>query len=314
MKVKKWLSITTLGCSLVSAILAVLIGKSLNCIWYDFSMAVFGSALLGFIMSIIEYNVARRTAMELFWQEAGKALGELRKIKYFNTDTPLDKIIDCFSEEQHNAFVDRWGDTGDTVFAKAEHTKKDDLISWFEENIPMSFSSDDDIDVILNAHYKSSMASYRQDIQKVIDSCLAAADIDLGALDNAYGDMDFFVNRNIRNNLAYSQIYNKIREYRNLALAEKYHFQLLNEGKGNFAVCAKKALDICDRVFKVKESSADIYNSKIVYQTAFDDIDDALEDFRCRIYYKKQSLPVEHIPVYRAQMISFEDVEGSHNN
>lgn len=311
MKAKKWLSIITLGCSFISAILAILIGKSSNCIWYDFSMAIFGSALLGFIMSITEYNVTRRTAMEAFWQESGKALRKLRKIKYFNTDTPLEKILDCFSEEQHNEFVKKLGSAADSLSMKAEHTKKDDLISWFEENVPISFSEDDDIDAILNSYYESSMARYRQDIQKVIDSCLAAANIDLGALGNAYGNLDFFVNRSIRNNLAYSEIYDKIREYRNLALAEKYHFQLLNEGKGNLTVCAEKALDICDKIFEVKESSTDTYNSKIVYQTAFDDIDDALEEFRCKIYHKEQEELVKHIPVCGVQKNIFGDAEDS---
>ncbi|MCI9450063.1 MAG: hypothetical protein HFE30_07425 [Clostridiales bacterium] len=311
MKAKKWLSIITLGCSFISAILAILIGKSSNCIWYDFSMAVFGSALLGFIMSITEYSVTRRTAMEIFWQEAEKALKKLRKIKYFNTDIPLEKILDCFAEEQHNKFVKELGSAADSLSVKAEYTKKDDLISWFEKNVPMSFSEDDDIDAILNSYYESSMASYRRNVQKVIDSCLAAADIDLGSLDNAYGNLDFFVNGNIRNSLVYTQIYSKIREYRNLALAEKYHFQLLNEGKGNFAVCAEKALHICDKIFEVKESSNDIYNSKIVYQTAFDDIDDALEEFRCKIYHKGQEEPVKHIPVCGVQKNIFGDAEDS---
>lgn len=297
MKVQKWLSIITLVCTSISAVLAILINRSMNSIWYDFSMAVFGSALLGFIMSVTEYNFSRRAAMEFFWQEAGKALIKLREIRYFNADAPLDIILDCLSEEQGNTFFKKLGNDTELVSTKEEHTKKEDLISWLEENIPMSFSPDDDINTILDSYYESSMASYKQEIQKLIDSCLAMADIDLGILDNAYGNLDFFINCNIRNSLAYSQIYNKIREYRNLALEEKYHFQLLKDGKGNFAVCTKKALGICDKVFEVKETYTDSYNIKTVYQTAFDDIDDALEEFRCKIYHKKQREPVKHFPV-----------------
>lgn len=313
MKAKKWLSIITFGCSIISAIIAVLISKSSNRIFYDFSMAVFGSALLGFIMSIIEYNVERRTAMEVFWKESRIALAKLRKIKYFNTDAPLDKILDCFTEEQGNEFVKTMGSAAGILSLKAEHTKRDDLISWFEENIPMSFSPDDDIDEELNTYYKSSMESYRFDVQKVIDSCIAAADIDLSELDNAYGNLDFFINCKIRNKLAYSKIYDKIKEYRELALVEKYHFQLLNEGKGNFAVCARKAMDICRKVFEEKESSTDTYNSKVVYQTAFDDIDDALKVFWCKIYYKKQETALNHIPVCGLQMNFFDDEKDSHS-
>lgn len=313
MKAKKWLSIITFGCSIISAIIAVLIGKSSNSIFYDFSMAVFGSALLGFIMSIIEYNVERRRAMEVFWIESRKALVKLRKIKYFNTDAPLDKILDCFAEEQGNEFVETMGSAAGILSLKAENTKRDDLISWFEENIPMSFSSDDDIDEALNTYYKSSMESYRLDVKKVIDSCIAVANIDLDELVNAYGNLDFFFNRKIRNKLAYSKIYDKIKEYRNLVLAEKHHFQLLNEGKGNFAICAKKAMDICGKVFEEKEISTDTFNSKVVYQTVFDDIDDALEVFRCKIYYKKQETVLEHNPIcesYKNILDDEKDFEG----
>lgn len=310
MKTKKWLSIITLGCFFISAVLSISIGKSSNHILYDFSMAAFGSALLGFIMSITEYSFARRNAMETFWQEAGKALSKLRKIKYFNTDAPREKILDCFSEEERNESVKEFGSEAVPLSVEAEHTKKDDLISWFKENVPRSFSEDVDIDVRLNSYYESLMSRYRQDVQKVIDSCLIVADIDLGALSNAYGNLDFFANRSIRNNLAYSEIYDKIREYRNLALEEKYHFQLLNEGKGNFTVCAEKVLEIRDKIFEVKESSDDTYNLRNVYQTAFDKIEDALEEFRCKIYCKKPEAPVNHIPVCVLQKNTFSNEEG----
>lgn len=70
MKAKKYLTICTLMVSVVSIISAVLIGKSSNCIGYDIAMALLGSAVLGFIMSITEYYVEKRRAMEAFWLSA----------------------------------------------------------------------------------------------------------------------------------------------------------------------------------------------------------------------------------------------------
>ena len=70
MKAKKWLIIITLIVSIVSFIIAFVIGKKSTCIYYDVSMALFGSAALGFIMSITEYYVERRKAMEEFWIQA----------------------------------------------------------------------------------------------------------------------------------------------------------------------------------------------------------------------------------------------------
>ena len=138
MKAKKWLTIIT-GCiSLLSLIAALIIGKTSNCILYDISMAIFGSALLGAIMSLTEYFVERRKAMEQFWDEARKVLKELRKIRYINVDAPHDLICACFSEEESN----KWHEKLDHIQAESA---RNNLISWFEENTVMSFTEEDDI-------------------------------------------------------------------------------------------------------------------------------------------------------------------------
>lgn len=65
MKAKKWVTLITAGISVISLICAIVA----NCacvnlpLMYDISMAIFGSALLGFIMSLIEYFAERRKAM-----------------------------------------------------------------------------------------------------------------------------------------------------------------------------------------------------------------------------------------------------------
>ena len=79
MKAKKWLTIMSLIVSLLALVAAFVIGKDSNCIYYDVSMALLGSAVLGFIMSITEYYVERRKAMEEFWIQATNILKELRR-------------------------------------------------------------------------------------------------------------------------------------------------------------------------------------------------------------------------------------------
>ena len=59
MKAKKWLTIITLCVSIFSLSVACIIGKDSNCISYDVSMALLGSAVLGFIMSLTEYYVEK---------------------------------------------------------------------------------------------------------------------------------------------------------------------------------------------------------------------------------------------------------------
>ena len=65
-------------------------------------MALLGSAVLGFIMSLTEYYVEKRKAMEEFWLQSNKTLKELRKIKYLELDAPVELIKDALLEEQAN--------------------------------------------------------------------------------------------------------------------------------------------------------------------------------------------------------------------
>ena len=74
MTAKKWVTIVTFICSLVAIIL--MSGFKYCCaegnIGYDITLAIFGSALLGFIMSLIEY-------FELAYHIFKRALLRLRR-------------------------------------------------------------------------------------------------------------------------------------------------------------------------------------------------------------------------------------------
>ena len=102
MKAKKWLTIITLVITALSLVLAFIIGKNSNCITYDISMAIFGGAALGCIMSLTEYYVERRKAMEEFWLQATKVLNELKKIKYLDVDAPINLIVDDIDASLEN--------------------------------------------------------------------------------------------------------------------------------------------------------------------------------------------------------------------
>lgn len=234
MRAKKWLSFITLGSSLVALLTTVAVGNISGGMVYDIALAVFGSALLGFIMSLIEYMVERRHAMETFWDEARKAVSLLRSIKYIDLDAPAEMILACFQEERANAY-------SEMLDSPEAHSAKDALIGWFEENQPMNWTEEDDISAELDRIYTSRMHSYRDSFMRCIESCVSIADIDLGPLGNAYGSLDFmFANACVRKP-AFERIYNKILEYRNLVKEEEYHFRQLINGQGNFPVCAKKA-------------------------------------------------------------------------
>lgn len=103
MKVKKLLTIITLVITVLSLVITFVIGKNSNCIIYDISMAIFSGAALSFIVSLTEYYVEKRKAMEEFWLQAIKILNKLKKIKYLDVDAPINLIVDAIQEEDSNA-------------------------------------------------------------------------------------------------------------------------------------------------------------------------------------------------------------------
>lgn len=124
-----------------------------------------------------------------------------------------------------------------------------------------------------------------------MDSYRLASSVELGAFDNAYGNLDFLVgNKRIRQK-AYDAIYNKLVDIVLQFRTEAYHFNLLKEGKGNLPACASKVVALNQKYFSSREEKTSGYTNTLVFQSVFDDIDASLEKFRCKIYGTEYTEP-----------------------
>lgn len=135
-----------------------------------------------------------------------------------------------------------------------------------------------------------------------------AASIDLGLIDNAYGNLDFIISNHSIREYAYNDIFDKMRKFVYQFREEAYYFNLLNDGKGNFAVCASKVVDLNKLFFATKDVEAHDYVNTLVYQTAFDEIESELEKFRCKIY-KAKYVPIKASPISGKMRYFGEDSE-----
>lgn len=282
MKAKKWLTIITLIITALSLVLAFIIGKNSNCITYDISMAIFGGAALGFIMSLTEYYVERRKAMEEFWLQATKVLNELKKIKYLDVDAPINLIVDAIHEDDSNALKEKFHLLSNDE--KISVNAKENLISWYKENIPIPFDENTDDNKELTHLYDPNMAGYKEVFLQCMDSYREASMVELGNLDNAYGNLDFIIANKCIRQKAYEQIYDKLRKIVYQFRNEVYHFNLLKDGNGNFPVCILKVSELNQKYFLSKEENLQGYTNVSIFQNVFDDIDASLEKFRCKIY------------------------------
>lgn len=305
MRGKKWLTILTflcIGLGIIGILVFNSIGEKMG---YDIALATFGSALLGFVMSVAEYFVERRNAMEAFWQESQKALRVLKKVKPLNMTEPQNILLDCFAEEDKNAATQSYGESiAKSLGIEITHSAREIFIRWIKDHESALFSKFDDTDPILIEIYKNRIRSERAVFEYTFKTYLEVSELSLSELDNAYGKLDFlFGNKTIRQE-TYRKIYDRIRSIRNSIVAEALHFKLYTEGKCDFIVCARKILELNEILFELKESSREGYKSVCIYKKAFDEIEEALEDFRCKIYINAQREDLDHYPV-AGRIISF---------
>ena len=301
MRQNKWLVYGTLGFTIISLIVAVILGKNSGSIIYDISMAIFGSAFLGCIMSLIQYFSERRSAMEIFWKEASNALSELKKIPYIDEDFPMDLAAKCYHEEEIIKWKEKTGLLAGLNPASIGSKEKNQLLSWIETTHSDSLSDFESYDYDLETSYKNILKNAYEIIMKCIDKYIEVSEYDLGPFDNAYSNLNFLIKQNIRNT-AYNDIYCKIREYFEKLMKEKYHFEMLKQGNGRFDVCAGKILEIQNSIFSIEDKEnmeeEDIpYFEKVVYRRAFYKIEQSIEDFRCKIYWEKNKDKIELIPI-----------------
>lgn len=141
-----------------------------------------------------------------------------------------------------------------------------------------------------------SLKTYKDTFLRCMRSYQDASSIDLGLIDNAYGNLDFIISNHSIRKYAYNNIFDKMRKFVYQFREEAYHFDLLNDGKGNFAVCVSKVVDLNKLFFAAKDVKAHGYVNTLVYQTAFDEIESELEKFRCKIY-KTKYVPVKSSPI-----------------
>lgn len=310
MKAKKWVTFFTAGASLISLICAIVAKCSFDdsSLMYDISMAIFGSALLGFIVSLVEYFAERRKAMETFLGAAYKDYAHLRNIKFFNLDEPQELILDCIFEEQHNkTWGDFDGETAKELGFCAVHKKRDAFISWMEENDAMCFTENDDIGSILLLIYNERIKHYSKMFAEYMDMYIVASKINLEDLSNAFGNLDFlFDNKNLRRN-AYKSIYTKLQEYHRKITSEVHHFNMVKDGHGNFATCCKKVMALNQFFFSPEIIKSDGMERIVVYQRKFDDLSDRMEEFRTKIYFRKDVHYEEKTPVFSL----FREMNGS---
>ena len=93
MREKKWLVYITGILTVLSLIVVLVISKNQCSKLYDIFLAVFGSSILGLIMSLIQYFSERRSAMEKFLIIVLNYTKAIIEFKHLYFEQPIELII-----------------------------------------------------------------------------------------------------------------------------------------------------------------------------------------------------------------------------
>ena len=175
---------------------------------------------------------------------------QFREAKCIHFDEPQELAMKCIIEYHYNKITEQLPQGMSILFRPEEsHDHQTEYIEWMKVHEFRMFADKDDINEILNKTYISRMDNYEKMINGAIDNYIELSKVSLSELDSAYGNMNFiFANNSIRSK-AYNEIFNKLRLLKQKILEEAYHFNLYKNGKGNFAVCAQKALEVSKSLF-----------------------------------------------------------------
>lgn len=178
---------------------------------YDFSLACFGSAVLGVIVALTSYTTERQSAMESFYEEAVRAYNIIAVFP--DMGIMMKRELELLCEYYRRI------ETGEEV----DETLSE-LRLWYTENGQKLLKKDRDDDPqfestdIRDAFVAKKMERLPQlyeDIKQAAKIVVRYKDYDLIGLHQAYGRLDFFDNLELRVNCA-DQIYrqlNGVKEY-----------------------------------------------------------------------------------------------------
>lgn len=293
MKAKKRLVIATLIASGISLLLAFLfqffftgIGRcgEVSAFVVNFSFAVFGSALLGFIMSLVEYFVSKKHALENYYLEALRVYNLFSKIEFLLITEPKELLMDHFSNEMRDVFL-----------SKSNNLDNDKLFDYMKIiwqntiDIPEPELSDYTI-----KKFNEYIKSFIERLSICLDSYIEISNEKIAFLDTAYAEFDFmFCNKSLRSKI-YKGIHKPFSEHKKMIEEKAFHFRTYKKAKnGNTAVMIDLIDELQQKFFTVDKETDECFEVFIVHRHFLDEMENKLEKLRCCINHEEYK-PIIH--------------------
>lgn len=299
MKGKKYgiiVSVITMIVSLILILFVNLCDKDNYELFSNIFIGVFGSSVVTLIISISDYIVSKREALEDYYRQVYKIIVAFGKIKYVRiTDISLENMkykTECELKK---------------CLGK-QPPQMDDIIDYYDknnywDNYSENISTEGKSQIIIEQIEKDCA-----NIGKALDSYLEFENLSYEKVENAFGRISFLFDKSEKHPdnekyfrvWIYRNLHDKLRNMINTIRLENYHFKLYKEGDNkNLFVVTQKIDELNKQLFEIVNDTDDNSDVTKVYAKFYNDMNSTLEKFRARIYdcqpQKQRIAPIETI-------------------
>ncbi len=273
MKEKKWLVVITFSITLISlagAFYFNFICKYME-FWMNLSFALFGSAALGFLMSLVEYFSAKRDTLERYYRAAENLYNIYSKAQYFVVHEPLELVKAYFSETRN-------------IFNKSFPAKKA-LFEYMNAEWKIAVDiPEPEYSQFAQQEFERVTASYREKLIDTMETYILIAEQSKWELESTYGELDFLVSNDSLREEIYNRIHSTIQEYHKCIAEKAYHFRSFMQAEnGNVAAMIGFVDEIQQKYYKTDVIVGQDSKMIVVYRVFIDELDNQLRWLLSRI-------------------------------
>ena len=273
MKAKKWLVIVTFLATIISlagAFCFNFVCKYME-FWVNLSFAIFGSAALGFLMSLVEYFAAKRDALERYYRAADKLYKIYAKAQYFVVHEPLELVEAYFSETR-------------SIFNTSFPAKKA-LFEYMNAKWKMTVDiPEPEYSQFAQLEFDRIVATYREQLEKTMEAYVSIAEQSQWELDSTYGELDFLISNRLLRGEIFNRIHSPIQEYGKFIAEKAFHFRgFMQAENGNVATMIGFVDEIQQKYYKTDIRVDQNGKMIIVYRQFIDELDNQLRWLLSRI-------------------------------
>ena len=214
---------------------------------------VFTSALVTLLVSIGEYHIAKKRALEDFYRAEQSLLFQFKRLKVLTTKLPINLLQECIREE---IIANLGASSSVNAHQEAKLLLWEQLTPEFQRVIEADGSKDQFLENDLKRTIENDKAALEEVIQQYLQFEKEAS---IKELFLAYTDIDFiFDNEKILGSLLYDKILKGLQKAMETVLDLTYHLRIYTDAtdkcdSGNILGILSMIVEVQEYLFEVKE-------------------------------------------------------------